>query len=112
MPIDWKKLKAATDYAIIVYDNYHHGDSSEAYVDFGYRDPESALAKCREIIEICLAEEAEPGLDAHAIYNRYTMFGDDPAISSPTGAPEVIFSGWVYAKENAARFVKPAVRAN
>ena len=86
-------------------DNYHHGDSDEQYAIPGFRSADEALAKCHDIVEACLRECANPGRDADAILACYKMFGDDPSIGSPTGMPEVKFSGWGYAAEAAERFV-------
>lgn len=112
MTIDWDRLRDRTDYSVIVYDNFHHANAEEAYAIFGFADAETALSHCKQMVDGCLQEAAEPGFDADMIYGRYTAFGDDPTVHSPRGAPEVRFSAWTYARENAGRFMIAASKGD
>lgn len=96
---------ACDTYVVIIKDNFHYQDSEVMRVLPGFLTAADALAKCQSMVEICLAECAEPGSSAEAIFGCYQMYGDDPWIRSPCGKPEVRFSAWEYAQEQAHRFV-------
>jgi hypothetical protein len=93
-------------YHVIVRDNYHYRDEAEAYAITGFRTEADALAKCHKIVDQDLEANAEPGRTAEDIFGYYTMFGEDPSIVGPKDKPDVTFSGWHYAKEQAHRFVR------
>jgi hypothetical protein len=92
------RARDLTLYRVIVADNYHYQDPDEEYVQGDYASKEEAVAVCKKIVDECLAEHMEPGATAASVFRGYTMFGDDPFILTPRGAPMVKFSGWDYAK--------------
>ena len=108
MTVDWALIRSMPDcYHVIVSDNYHYQDPDEQYAITGFASEAEALAECREIVERCLVDFAEPGKSADEVYSAYTMFGDDPSIVGAKGSSPVKFSGWNYAREHAGRFVRP-----
>lgn len=97
---------ALTDgvYQLKVYDNFHHGDVSEVYWTGLYLSAEEALAAAQAMVlddlRSTMAGRLEKGdsMAAEEVYERYTMFGEDPVIY---GTPTVKFSAWSYAKQMA-----------
>jgi hypothetical protein len=85
-----------TRYTVLIDDNYHYMDK-DARVRHGEFDSvETAVAACRTIVDDWLKANYEPGISAEGLYTAYTTFGDDPWVS---GATNVNFSAWTYAKE-------------
>lgn len=86
-----------TGFSIYVADNYHYMDESETYVKDGYATWDAALDEARRIVIESVREVYEPGMTADVLYERYVMFGEDPAIvPMPTGKH---FSAWDFARE-------------
>jgi len=84
-------------YRVLVDDNFHYGNEDERYQAGAFDSYEHALAKCRSIVEECLAEQLKPGMAAEELYAAYMMFGEDPWISAvPEDAAR--FSAWEYAR--------------
>jgi len=69
-------------YRVLVDDNFHYGNEDERYQAGAFDSYEHALAKCRSIVEECLAEQLKPGMAAEELYAAYMMFGEDPWISA------------------------------
>lgn len=86
-----------TGFSIYVADNYHYMDESETYVKDGYATWDAALDEARRIVIRSVREVYEPGMTADVLYERYVMFGEDPAVvPMPTGKH---FSAWDFARE-------------
>ena len=88
-------------YKILIDDNYHYQDESERVTHGVFATLDEALAACHRIVDEFLAQEFKPGMAPAALYERYTMFGDDPFVVpvDPKGAPAVNFSAWDYARQ-------------
>lgn len=88
---------AATNFSVYVADNFHYMDESETYVKRGYATWQEALAEARRIVIESVRHQYQPGMTADELYERYTLFGDDPAVlPTPAG---MNFSAWGFARE-------------
>ena len=83
-------------YKVLVDDNFHYMDESERYTLGDFTSYEEAEAACRRIVDEFLLGAYEPGMEAQALCALYTMFGDDPFISTADRART--FSAWDYAR--------------
>ena len=83
-------------YKVLVDDNFHYMDEEERYTLGEFASYEEAEAACRRIVDDFLLDTYKPGMEAGALYVLYTMFGDDPFISSADRART--FSAWDYAR--------------
>ena len=85
-------------YTVFVDDNFHYMDESERYKLGEFADCASAVAVCKQIVdeffETCNLKDTDG-----EIFKQYTMFGEDPWISSEDS--ECKFSAWNYARERA-----------
>jgi hypothetical protein len=84
-------------FRVLVDDNFHFMDEGERYQAGDYADYDSALAKCRAIVDESLQEQLRPGMTADELYAAYRSFGADPWISEMHPEAET-FSAWEYAK--------------
>ncbi len=96
-------------YEVRVWDNFHYMNEDEAYTLSGFNTAEDALAKCKAIVDGHLEDCAKQHDTIDAIYQCYTMFGEDPVMIARNGAPNVEFSGWNYAKVQAQHFVEKGI---
>src|SRR5689334_10273415 len=76
--------------------NFERGDESVPMGEFA--DYESAVDKCRMIVEHSLRHHLQPGMSAEGLFAAYRMFGEDPWIATTPGGVER-FSAWAYAEE-------------
>lgn len=83
-------------YLVRVWDNFHYMDDDEAYAHGYFATYEAALAAAKAIVDQSLVDCGVGSSNAEDWYQRYTMFGEDPAIFGPAGTPH--FSAWAYAK--------------
>ncbi len=83
-------------FTVYVYDNYHYMDESERYKLGDFTTINQAEQAARKVVDNCLAEHYQVGMDASALFKAYKMFGDDPQIVGQH------FSAWDYA-ENRCR---------
>jgi len=83
-------------YTVYVNENSHYMDDEERRKAGEFEDREAAIACCKRIVELSLAE-CGPSRDPEEIFRKYTTFGDDPWIS--TDDPDCRFSAWDYARE-------------
>ncbi len=82
-------------YTVYVDENSHYMDESARYKIGDFTDREAAIARCKEIVELSLAECDATGT-ADEMFRHYTTFGDDPWIA--TSDPDGRFSAWEYAR--------------
>lgn len=97
---DGTKTGVRSAYTVFVADNYYYQDESERYKFSVFEDCESAVAACKKIVDEFLVHNYSIGMTAEDLYQIYTMFGEDPFISSDTA--KTLFSAWSYAKERCA----------
>ena len=97
---------AQEKYTVYVDDNYHYMDKTARYTQGEYNDYESALKVCKSIVDNFLAN-SKPGVSAKDMYTSYIIFGEDPWIVGPEGR---FFYAWDYAKEQAEKMCKKAVK--
>lgn len=83
-------------YVVKVDDNYDY--MSGAYQEGDYSTLKAAIEACKKIVDGSLENLYERDMSAEALYQRYTMFGDDPYILTD-GPGGKLFSAWDYAKE-------------
>ncbi|SHG79307.1 hypothetical protein SAMN05443248_2674 [Bradyrhizobium erythrophlei] len=90
-------------YRVLIDDNFHYQDESERVTHGVFATADEALAACRSIVDQSLTGAFEPGMSATDLYERYTLFGDDPfiVVLDPKDTP-VAFSAWDYARERCA----------
>jgi len=86
----------SSKYRVYVDDNFHYMDESERYLAGVYDDCQSAIERCREIVDRSILNEYKQGMSARALLERYKSFGDDPWISSSD--EQCKFSAWSYAE--------------
>jgi hypothetical protein len=87
-------------YKVMIDDNYHYMDEDSRWQYGIFETVEEAIAACRCYVDKCLHESHEPGMTAGALFQRYTLFREDPYIVVFDGTdPNATFSGWDYAKE-------------
>lgn len=86
----------AKRYVVYVDDNFHYMDESERYKLAEFDDCQSAIAACKQIVDEFL-NGCDQKIDAAERFKEYTMFGEDPWISSDD--PNCKFSAWSYAQE-------------
>lgn len=84
-------------FKVCVDDNFHYMDESERTTEGSFATLEEAVAVCKQIVDSFLRDNFKPGISARDLYEKYTMFGDDPFILSEFG--DGGFSAWHYAKE-------------
>jgi hypothetical protein len=97
---------AAVRYQVLVDDNFHYQKEDERYQDGEFDDYADAVANCKAIVEECLREQLQPGMDAAGLYSAYVMFGEDPWISeTPEGVEP--FSAWDYARQRSREICAP-----
>ncbi len=94
-------------YRVYVDDNFHFMDEDERWVAGEFETYEEAVARCKSMVSEFF-EKAESGDSAEKLYEAYTMFGDDPWISSfgDAAPPPALFSSWDYAKQYAEEIVQ------
>ncbi len=86
-------------FVVMVDDNFHYMDVDERWKLGAYATFAEAVSACKQVVESCLVEYYQAGMDSEALYSQYVMFGDDPFILGP-GKPGK-FSAWNYAKASA-----------
>ena len=87
-------------YTVYVDDNFHYQDEKERYVAGTFKTYERAVAKCQKIVNRSLRELSKSSMTAEDLFRQYTMFGEDPWISSD--ADDVQFSARDYARARCA----------
>jgi hypothetical protein len=70
-------------------------DEAERTVDGTYANCETAVARCRQIVDESLRASYRNGMTAADLFRHYRMFGDDPWIATPDAC--CTFSAWTYA---------------
>lgn len=83
-------------YRLRICDNFHYMDEDEAYTTGWFFSAEDAIAEARRAV----LQDWGGGTTAEEMFSHYTSFGKDPSI---LGTPEVSFSAWGFAREEAAR---------
>jgi hypothetical protein len=89
--------EASEQYTVFVDDNFHYMDKAERRVAGVFSDCETAVARCRQMVERCLSEQYEEGMSEEQLLSQYKSFGEDPWISSADGNCK--FSAWTYAAQ-------------
>lgn len=90
--------KAASQYRVLVDDNYDYMDESRRWEQGRYDTLEEAIAACKAMVDDYLRDAHKPGMSAEELERSYKMFGDDPFIP---GVDRETFSAWTYAAERA-----------
>jgi hypothetical protein len=83
-------------YTVVVDDNFHYQDEEERSELGGFSDRESALARCRQIVDGFLADQYRERMPVEELWQLYVNFGEDPWV--PVSPGEVGFSAWDYAR--------------
>src|SRR5512140_761922 len=84
-------------YRTMVIDNYGPPDEGSCGTGPSFETREAAEFYCRGIVDDFLAENYQAGMTAAELWERYTMFGEDPCVISDDKNGR--FSGWDYAKQ-------------
>jgi hypothetical protein len=69
-------------YKVLIDDNFHFQDESERVTHGTFDTADKALAACRRVVDEFLAGAYKLGMSSPALYEQYTLFGDDPFIVS------------------------------
>ena len=75
-------------YHLRVYDNYHHGDESEAYNHGEYNTYEEAESAAKAIVDEFLEHNWSRGKTPSMLSAEYSLNGEDPIVlpvENPTG---------------------------
>jgi len=91
-------------YVVMVDDNFHYMDEDERRRIGEFSSLDLAIDACKRLVDQCLDEYFQPGMDAATLLSQYKSFGDDPFIKGPGGG--VRFSAWDYAAERCDAIVK------
>ena len=87
-------------YKVLVDDNFHYQDESERITEGVFATADEALAACRAIVDEFLADAVRSGMSSEALFDHYTMFGEDPFIVPiDDNSPRVKFSAWDHARQ-------------
>ncbi len=86
---------------VIVSDNFDWEDSSFTPVA-AFDTREEAIAECKSRVDGWLATENKPGMQAEQLYERYTIFGEDPWVLGGKLNDPVPFRAWDYARRRCA----------
>jgi hypothetical protein len=87
-------------YKVMVDDNFHYQNEEERYELGTFSTVEEAIAACKRVVDEDLNNSYKAGDTGGELYERYTMFGEDPFIVNLDGADSTgKFSAWDYAKE-------------
>jgi len=87
----------------MVDDNFHYQNEEERYELGTFLTAEEAIAACKRVVDEDLNNSYKPGDTGPELYERYTMFGEDPFIVPLDEADSTVkFSGWDYAKERSS----------
>ena len=86
------------EYLLRVDDNFHYMDKDYRTTAGEFDTWDEALAKAKSIVDDYLLRDirGNPGISAELLYQRYTMFGEDPYI---IGSDDREFSAWTYAEQ-------------
>ncbi len=90
-------------YVVYIDDNFHHGDKSERYKHGEFESCEEAVAACKKLVDEYFSKLTKGKSSFEALWNGYTMYGEDPWISGDGGCK---FSAWDYAKEKCREYAK------
>jgi hypothetical protein len=90
-------------YKVMVDDNFHYQNEDERYELGTFLTAEEAIAACKRVVDEDLNNSYKPGDTGPELYERYTMFGEDPFIVPLDEADNTVkFSAWDYAKERSS----------
>ena len=84
-------------YIVYVDDNSHYMDEDERYLLGTYENCETAISKCKDIVDQFLHDGYKDGMTAKELFDNYRSFGEDPWVFHPTGSCK--FSAFTYAKK-------------
>jgi len=100
-------------FEVLIDDNFHYMDLEYRSSGGTFATEAEAIAVCKRIVDNCLQEQMQPGMDAVALLEHYHAFGDDPFIvvrhnddEAPTD--DSGFSAWDYAEERCGTVVASA----
>jgi hypothetical protein len=78
-------------YTVYIGDNFHFQDESERVTHGTFPSAEEALAACCSIVDEFLADALKPGMTAEALWEQFTLFGDDPWVQT-NSAPALVLT--------------------
>ena len=73
-------------------------EEDAVYYERGFKTPEDALRRARQLVELDFEENWQPGMDRDSIKAHYIMYGKDPVVFSDSGE-NIPFSAWTYAEQ-------------
>lgn len=79
-------------------------DESERYLGGEYDSCDRAIAECKRIVDAFLLDAYKPLMTARELMELYTLFGEDPFISSAD--LDCSFSAWDYARQCCAELCR------
>ena len=100
-------------YKVFVDDNFHYMDESERHELGEFPTLDAAIEASKKIVDEYLLSAHQPGMTAHALFESYTSFGEDPYIvATPSKEPKGLFSAWDYAKRRCDELCAPVQDRN
>lgn len=96
---------------VMVAENAHYMDERSSYELGTFESLDAAIAASKRIVDDYLKSAYHPGMTAKALFESYTMFGEDPYVvdSDMEGGP---FSAWDYARERCAQLCSQGQERN
>ena len=101
-------LKEKKRFKVYVDENSHYQDESERYLKGKYKDCETAVRVCKQIVDDFLAKAYSEEKTKDQLWSEYTQWGDDPFIVVPEEENDCSFSAWDYSKERIKEIVDQA----
>ena len=91
-------------FEVLVDDNFHYMDLEHRRSAGLFATEAEAIAASKRIVDNCLQENMQPGMDGVTLLEHYQAFGDDPFViarldGDEAPVDECAFSAWVYAEE-------------
>ena len=86
-------------FKVYMDDNSHYKNEKGRYLKGTYKDCETALKVCREIVDEFLTKAYSKDKTENQLWHEYSNWGEDPFIIATEGDHDCSFSAWDYAKE-------------
>ena len=94
------------NYHLRIYDNYHHGDESEAYDHGSYSSHQEAERAAKAIVNEFLEHNWQRGMKPGILLAHYALYGEDPVILPADHGEGEGFSAREYAVKIAGSICK------
>lgn len=93
-------------FKLVIRENAHYMVESEQWAAGTFESLELAIEAAKQIVDVCLADLFEPGMNAADLWSSYVLYGEDPFIDGP-GTTHRTFSAWEYAEGRCEVMCRP-----